>query len=161
MKSSRLIVPILASTLLLGACASKPEKSGLFSKADSNRDGYVSMNEWQQTGGNDIAFMAADRDRTGRLTEPAFYEAIRLNQQSQGNSEAQKRMNDSHLAQQVKNVLSSSRDINGYAIKVDVYNGVVTLSGTVRTQTEKQKAEDLATSTPGVTQVFNSIAIKY
>lgn len=151
----------LGMPIFLSSCMSRPESPGLFAQADLNRDGFVSQNEWQQYGGNDVSFMAADHDHAGKLSESEFYEAVRLNQQSQGNSQAQQKMNDGQTSQLVRAALSSSGDINGYAIKVDTYNGVVTLSGTVRTQKEKQRAEEIASGVQGVGQVFNSIAVKY
>ena len=143
------------------ACVSNPELPGLFANADTNHDGLVSMNEWQQLGMNDIAFLAVDRLNRGSLTESKFYEALRLDQQSRSKNIQQEQMNNSQLVMQIKDVLNSSSGLNGYAIEVNSSNGVVTLAGSVRTQNEKQKAESITWTVRGVSQVLNSITVKY
>ena len=155
---------ILISTLLLGlvtACASSPDRSGLFYQSDVNHDGYITLGEWEQTGRSDVAFLAADRDHRNKLDEAEFYEAIRLNEQSKNIGEAQQHDNDRQISKNVVNALGDSNDINGAAINVETYRGTVQLSGTVRTVTEKQHAEAIARNVDGVRQVFNSITVKY
>ncbi len=152
MKTKRYIA--LITLAFVSACASQPEKSGLFIQADTNHDGYISLNEWKQTGGNDVAFLAADRDRKNKLTESEFYEATRLNEQSQNNSEAQQRINDNRVSQNVQNALNDSNDVNGSSIIVETHNGTTQLSGVVRTVKEKQRAEVIAKGVQGGTPGF-------
>lgn len=146
--------------LLLTACASRPEAPGDFARADSNRDGYVSLNEWKLSGGRELAFMAADKQKKGRLDENGFYEAQRLGASAAGDAEAARAAGDAQITQDVKAALNAQRDINGYAIRVETYQGTVQLSGAVRSDREKRTAEDIANSVRGVRQVFNSIVIQ-
>ena len=46
------------------------------------------------------------------------------------------------------------------SVKFDVKNGVVTLTGTVPSQTTRAKAEKLAASVPNVHQVVNELEVK-
>jgi len=147
--------------VMMSACVSHPEMPGLFAHVDTNHDGVVSMNEWQQSGGNDVAFLAVDRQRKGYLTESQFYEALRLDQQSRSKTAQQQQMNDSQLAMQVRSALNASNGVNGYAIQVNSSNGAVTLTGSVRTEKEKQKAESVTWTVGGVSQVLNDITVKY
>jgi len=46
------------------------------------------------------------------------------------------------------------------AVKYDVKNGVVTLSGTVSSQAKRAEVEKLATKVPDVQQVVNELQVK-
>lgn len=154
------VLGILVTGAVFTGCASPVEKSGLFAQTDLDKDGYVSLNEWKQTGRNDVSFLAADRDHKNKLNETEFFEAVRLNEQSQNNSQAQQRDNDNRVTQNVMSALNASNDVNGSSITVDTLNGTVQLSGFVRTIKEKQRAESITKSVPDVNQVFNSITVK-
>lgn len=146
--------------LLLCACASRPESPGDFARADSNRDEYVSLNEWRLWGGHELAFLAADKQQKGRLDKSGFYAAQRLNAAAGADAEASRQAGDGQISQSVRSALGARRDINGHAIRTEVYLGNVQLSGSVRSSREKQVAEDIARSVSGVRQVFNSIVIQ-
>jgi osmotically-inducible protein OsmY len=45
-------------------------------------------------------------------------------------------------------------------VKYDVKNGVVTLTGTVNSQTKRSMVEKLATGVPNVQQVVNELQVK-
>ncbi len=47
-----------------------------------------------------------------------------------------------------------------HAVKYDVKNGVVTLSGTVNSQSKRSEVEKLATKVPNVQQVVNELQVK-
>jgi osmotically-inducible protein OsmY len=50
-------------------------------------------------------------------------------------------------------------DVKGHEIDVDTRTGVVTLKGTVRTEQQKQEAEQIARTTDGVKRVVNQIKV--
>jgi hyperosmotically inducible periplasmic protein len=65
------------------------------------------------------------------------------------------------LVAKVKAELLKSPDVSGLAVNVDAKNGMVTLSGSAKTDTERSKAEQIAQSTSGVVgKVDNKIVIK-
>lgn len=147
--------------LVLAGCASAPlERSADFARADSNRDGRVSLPEWLQFGGGEAAFLALDRERRGYLEEVGFREALRLSDQATQVTERQQENIDDGLSRQVKAALAGNRDLNSWNFRIETYQRNVTLSGAVRTPREKQLAEDVARSVSGVANVFNQIVIR-
>ncbi len=68
---------------------------------------------------------------------------------------------DVQISQAVRSAFAADRDLNGWAIRVETYQGNVQLSGTVRSEKEKLRAQDIAAGVSGVNQVFNTITIKY
>ncbi|MCC2636604.1 MAG: hypothetical protein K0Q68_323 [Moraxellaceae bacterium] len=146
--------------LFLTACAATPEAPGDFARADSNGDGHVSLNEWKQSGGRELAFLAADTQKKGRLDESAFYAAQRLDRTAGADAESARQAGDAQITQDIRAALGARREINGHAIRVETYQGTVQLSGSVRSDREKRAAEDTAASVRGVRQVFNSIVIQ-
>ena len=69
-------------------------------------------------------------------------------------------IDDSAVTAKVKSKLATDSQTSAIKISVETRGGVVTLSGTVPTDTEKNKAEQLARSTDGVKRVQNDIAVK-
>lgn len=64
------------------------------------------------------------------------------------------------ITDQVRIKLSGDQDVGKSAIAVAVKQGVVTLTGTVETTREKNKAAKLAKKVKGVKQVVNNIVLK-
>ena len=73
---------------------------------------------------------------------------------------AQKPLSDDYIVDYVKVKLAEDSQVKGGALGVDVKNGIVTLSGTVPTQSIKQRAGKLAQSCRGVKQVVNNISVR-
>ena len=68
-------------------------------------------------------------------------------------------IDDSALTAKVKSKLAADSETSAIKIGVETRAGVVTLTGTVPTDTEKNKAGQLARNTDGVTRVENNIVI--
>ena len=73
---------------------------------------------------------------------------------------ADKPVSDDLIIDQVRIRLSADAEVKGGALQVDCKQGVVTLSGTVETSRQKDKATKLAKKVKGVKQVNNNIEIK-
>lgn len=73
---------------------------------------------------------------------------------------ADKPLTDGAINDNVRIKLSADADVKGGALQVEVVKGVVTLSGTLDTQRQKDKATKLAKKVKGVKQVVNNIALK-
>jgi len=73
---------------------------------------------------------------------------------------ADKPVNDGLIVDQVRIKLSGDQDVKGGALMVDCKQGVVTITGTVETMQQKEKATRLAKKIKGVKQVINNIEIK-
>src|SRR5258706_440937 len=68
-------------------------------------------------------------------------------------------VDDSVVTAKVKGELATEKQTSAIKIGVDTVGGVVTLSGTVPTDIEKNKAEELAKKTGGVKRVVNKISV--
>ena len=66
---------------------------------------------------------------------------------------------DSTLTVKVKSKLAADSQTSAIKIGVETKDGVVTLSGTVPTTTEKDQADKIAKNTEGVKRVVNSINV--
>jgi osmotically-inducible protein OsmY len=69
-------------------------------------------------------------------------------------------IDDSAIATKVKAALHGDPDVSGFQIEVEVFKGVVQLSGFVDSAAQKQQAEQIAQSVDGVKEVKNSLIVK-
>ena len=73
---------------------------------------------------------------------------------------ADKPVSDDAIYDKIRINLASDIDVKGGALKVDVKDGVVTLSGDLETKMQKDKAEHIAKKVKGVKKVINNIEVK-
>lgn len=66
---------------------------------------------------------------------------------------------DDTIIDQVRVKLANDQDVGGLNIQVDAKDGSVTLSGKVRTDRQKSRAEKLAKKVKGVNAVVNKLVI--
>ena len=74
-------------------------------------------------------------------------------------SAAKKPATDDELYDVVIRKLADDQVVKGGALKVDVHEGVVTISGKVETDQQKTKAEKIVRKTSGVKQVNNQLVV--
>lgn len=67
---------------------------------------------------------------------------------------------DWRLAEQLRQMLTTDRDLHAPAVAAVVNHGVVTLKGHVRTKRDRDQVQQAVTGVPGVQQVVNQIEIK-
>ena len=72
---------------------------------------------------------------------------------------ANKPVDDNFIADSVQVKLAGDTVVKGGAIKVDVKDGVVTLTGNVEEEKQKAKAEKIAKKVNGVKSVTNELKI--
>ena len=72
---------------------------------------------------------------------------------------AAKPISDDAISDQVMIKLTSDPTVKGGGLKADVKNGVVTLTGSLPEQRQKDKAGKLAGKVKGVKQVINNITV--
>ena len=70
------------------------------------------------------------------------------------------KIDDATITAKVKTALIADPDVKATDINVDTSGGIVTLKGTVGTQTQIDKAVQIAKGTEGVTSVQNQLAAK-
>lgn len=73
---------------------------------------------------------------------------------------ADKPVSDDTIYDKVRINLASDIDVKGGNLKVDVKDGVVTLSGAVESSLQKDKASHIAKKVKGVKKVVNNIEVK-
>lgn len=66
---------------------------------------------------------------------------------------------DKEIAARIKTSMYADPQVKGTQVKVNSLNGVVQLSGFVDSQAAKDRAEQIATNTPGVVKVFNNLLL--
>ena len=67
---------------------------------------------------------------------------------------------DAYISDQVRIKLSGDAEVKGGALEAECKQGVCTLSGSVETQRQKDKASKLAKKVKGCKQVVNNLLIK-
>jgi len=72
---------------------------------------------------------------------------------------ADKSVSDDKIWDQVSIKLTGDPIAKGGAFKVEVHEGVVTLSGPAETERQKDRAGKLAKKVPGVKQVVNNLTV--
>ena len=69
-------------------------------------------------------------------------------------------IDDSTITTKVKAVFVKDKTVSATAVHVETFKGNVQLSGFVKSETEKQRAAELARSVGGVKTVTNSLEVK-
>jgi osmotically-inducible protein OsmY len=69
------------------------------------------------------------------------------------------RIDDTTITTRVKTAMLNDPAVGGLRIDVDTFKGVVTLSGSVKSQAERDQAVNLARRTTGVTEVKDSLQV--
>jgi hyperosmotically inducible protein len=77
-----------------------------------------------------------------------------------GAAQAQQALNEGGLTAKIKSKMALDDTVQAASINVDTVGGVVTLSGTVRSEAERTKAVQLARETEGVTSVNDKLVIR-
>ena len=72
---------------------------------------------------------------------------------------AQKHIPDGEVIDQVRVKLANDPDVGGVKIDVDAHDGAVTLTGKVKTEKQRLKAEKITKKVKGVLSVNNQLVI--
>ncbi len=66
---------------------------------------------------------------------------------------------DKSIIARIKSKMYADSNVKGTQVEVQSLNGVVQLSGFVNSQAEKDRAGQIAASTPGVVKVYNNLLV--
>jgi len=72
---------------------------------------------------------------------------------------AQKHVPDGEVIDQVRVRLANDPDVGGIKFDVDAHDGAVTLTGKVKTEKQRVKAEKIAKKVKGVSSVNNQLVV--
>jgi len=76
------------------------------------------------------------------------------------NQGTNQRIEDSRIAERVREALAAGADYKYDGVKVIACNGVVQLSGLVNTSAQRNRAEEVASKVVGVKSVQNNLTVK-
>jgi len=69
-------------------------------------------------------------------------------------------VDDTTITTRVKTAILNDPAVSGHRIDVDTFKGVVTLSGQVKSETEREQATALARATSGVVEVKDALIVE-
>lgn len=127
-----------------------------FQTADSNGDSRVSLEEFQEKGGQEQAFLQGDANRDRRLSSDEYTKAIAINDRIK----ADKYMDDALITAKVKALLLKDEGVKGLDVNVETHQGMVQLAGWVNSPAQIAQAEKIARSVDGVKGVSNALLVK-
>lgn len=176
--ASRLSITAITLVLVLGACSKRGEQTttGQYIddatvtakvKADLIKDDAVKSTDIRVETSSGVVqlsgFVGSDaiRQRAEQLAHSvAGVKSVRNDLAIQTAPQtAGQFVDDTTLTTKVKAALLADDEVKGLAISVETSGGTVQLTGTAKSDSERQKAERLAKNIEGVTAVQNSIAI--
>lgn len=102
---------------------------------------------------------AREQERAGALARLVPGVASVHNNLQVGTRSVGQVVDDKNLGVRIKSKLVGEPGIRSLSVDVDVYRGVVHLTGTVETASEKAKILELAKSTPGVVRIVDNIRV--
>ncbi|HYP67384.1 MAG TPA: BON domain-containing protein, partial [Thiobacillaceae bacterium] len=118
--------------------------------------GHVSFEEFISQGGDGRAFREADANRDGRLSLDEFIKARSIDQRIKTG----KYFDDAWITARVKARLLKDNLLDNLAIRVETQDGVVQLSGEVKSSAQASHAIGLASAVGGVVSVHNGLLIR-
>ncbi len=127
-----------------------------FKKLDTSRDGYLSREEARKIRGFDKAFSEADDNRDGKLDAAEFTKAQAVHERIL----AGQFVDDSVITARIKAALLKDRSVSGLAVSVETRKGTVVLSGFVESDSQLQRAAEIAARVKGVVTVKNGLVVK-
>ncbi len=127
-----------------------------FAKLDTNRDGYLSLDEVRHIRDYDKAFAEADKNGDGRLDSGESIMAHSLHERALAARVAA----DSLITAKVKTAIFQEPTLKSAEINVETFKGVVQLSGFVDTPQMAERAGTVAKQVNGVDSVKNDLIVK-
>lgn len=147
---------VVAVAALVSGIVLQAHAETLMQQYDSNHDGVVSIDEFANRGGAPKAFASADTNGDGRLDEDELIKASSLSDRIKAGAYA----DDSWITTKVKALLLADDNVSALDLKVETSNGIVQLSGFVKTTRERTRAATIASHVNGVRKVVNSIIVR-
>lgn len=127
-----------------------------FRALDRNNDGFLSKSELGHVKGYAQVFDRADANRDGKLSMEEFAEA----QAAADRQQVAAYVGDSALTAKVKTALLEERELKSTDVSVESDSGRVILSGFVANETQRKKALLVTSKISGVKEVKDALIVK-
>ena len=157
--SKAVLATVLISALLAGGCSRRQPTEGQASSGSSATDTTTAS---RASGASDTGTSSGS---SGSSNAPDTSSASGTSGSSGTSStgpatKAGVTIDDSVITTKIKSSILADSSIKGSDISVDTKNGEVTLTGSVKNQTQMDRAQKLAQNTDGVKGVSNKLAVK-
>ena len=127
-----------------------------FRTLDKNGDGFLTKGELSQIRGYEQPFAKADENRDGRLSVEEFFQAEAIHDRQRVAAYA----SDAALTAKVKTALIRDPDVKAMDLNVETDSGRVLLAGFVANEAQRKKALEVASRVEGVKEVMDGMSIK-
>jgi osmotically-inducible protein OsmY len=127
-----------------------------FRTYDANHDGYISFAEFAAQKADPRAFSEADANKDGRLSLREYIKAQSIDQRIKSGNY----FDDAWITARVKADLLKDSLLDSLPIGVETQDGVVQLSGEVRTSEQASHVIGVASAVGGVKSVHNGLVIR-
>lgn len=127
-----------------------------FRSLDKDGDGYLTKKEVSQFRGYDEAFAKADENRDGKLSVDEFIQAEAIYDRHRVAAYA----GDAAITAKVKTALIREKDLSAMDINVETSEGRVMLAGWVKDDAQRKKAVEIAKHVEGVKEVKDRMMVR-
>ncbi|TFZ03035.1 BON domain-containing protein [Ramlibacter henchirensis] len=143
----------ITSVVAVAACSPREDERDLHTPVAQDAATRATATRQQQTGMRQATNPASSTSSTAqRAGDPTTV-------MGGASSSAAPRADDAQITARVKAELAAARDLAGARIDVDTRDGVVTLSGPVRTAAVKARASEIARMVPDVRDVNDQLTL--
>jgi hyperosmotically inducible periplasmic protein len=170
---SVVVTALLLGVLLLAGCNTEAQHPDVKDAVDNamtrNNLGVVKVSQDRDkgiltlTGDVDSADKKVQAENVAKQTAPGYTISNEIGVRPLG-AESQAKAVDSNLDSGIqdnyKAALKAHKNLDDQSISSDAKNGTLVLTGTVRTQAQKNEAYKLAKAVPNVKEVVNKIEVK-
>jgi len=134
----------------------KQPPSPRFQKFDKDGSGFITKDELKGERWFEQAFDMADENRDGKLDQAEFIKADSIQDRLAGGNY----VSDTVLKTKVKAVLLNKKGLRSKDLDVEVVGGEVLLAGFIRSEDQRTRALEAATSVKGVVGVRDAMVVK-
>ena len=162
---------VLAGAMAIAGChnqtARPDEKSAVTNSLNSNNLGNVNVSQDRDkgvmtlTGNLDTGDLKTQAENLARQAAPDYTIADEIAVNPPGTNASAVNSNlDDAIDHNFKAELKAHKALDDQSIHYSVKNGTLVLKGSVKTEKQKEEAENLAKKVPNVQQVVNEIEVK-
>jgi hyperosmotically inducible protein len=138
--------------------------STAFYKYDADRDGFISREEAAKMKLRGRSFDDVDTDRDGKLSANEFEQyyvvSAGMDKEDKPDRSMRQAIVDAWLTAKVKSALLADEQVKALRINVDTLKGTVTLKGEADSSTQISQAGKVAAEVKGVQSVNNQLMVK-